>query len=217
MPCESALRRNRFGTWRNGSRGVWLFQLPLLRPSDAPPPPLRLALSGWTTPSAGPRPRPQPNSLSTKPLFRDRFRAVPQIRRKSRDLEVEALGMFIDDHVKLRQVFDEFDTSGDGFLDVSELKFALSKTGRALTLDETRTVMKVRGPPESPRGRPREWRAGVELVRAVPHTFGHRDPLAAVEPPRAPSAQEMDLNSDFKISWDEFKSFIDKYDDSTKK
>merc|ERR1719174_1954065 len=63
-------------------------------------------------------------------------------RRKSRDLEHDVWGMGIKDLGQLKDIFAEFDTSGDGFIDFDELCAALKKGGKNLSREDCTTIMK---------------------------------------------------------------------------
>jgi len=68
-------------------------------------------------------------------------------RRKSRDLEVENLGMWGEDHENLKKLFDELDPTGDGFIPASDLQGALEKAGKKQTTEDVNAALRSLGKP----------------------------------------------------------------------
>jgi hypothetical protein len=108
-------------------------------------------LSQSDSPGLPPPPAPKPNLLDQLNAFsslasltiadteRDaeiQHKKLDRVRRKSRDLEQDALGMYVGEFESLRQAFDKFDADGSGSIDREELVNAFSAAGRKVTQEE---------------------------------------------------------------------------------
>lgn len=64
-----------------------------------------------------------------------------RMRRKSKDLELEAMAMFASFEHSLEQVFNEIDTDKSGFIEPAELHEAFAKLGRKKTQREIKLAV----------------------------------------------------------------------------
>lgn len=64
-----------------------------------------------------------------------------RVRRKSRELEFDAFGLSLKQHMTLDALFKSYDTNGNGYIERPELATALKQAGKDCVEDEVDRIM----------------------------------------------------------------------------